>query len=388
MRIALVSPYDWCVKGGVNSHVAQLAGHYRKWGHDVTIFAPASWPDAISGECYPFGKPVTVPVGGSRARVSFSWMSPRARKILAEHDFDVMHAHEPLMPLVPYHMLRYTKAARVGTFHAASESRLHFYGITRPLAKRNMERLDDRIAVSPAAEHHISRFFPGEYTIIPNGIEYDHFARPADPIPEFMDGKKNILFVGRPDKRKGLPYLLKAFLQIRQVEPETRLIVVGAGDFSKYERIMSGIPDIVFRENVPYPELPRYHHSAHVYCCPNTGNESFGIVLAEAMAAGLPVVASDIPGFAAIVRDGVDGLLVRPRDEDDIAAAILRVLRSPALARDLGVAARARAIEFSWDTVAHRVFHRYEVALEVRGHPIPQRPPLQAALPGLARVGD
>lgn len=151
---------------------------------------------------------------------------------------------------------------------------------------------------------------------------------------------------------------------------------------------MSGIPDIVFRENVPYPELPRYHHSAHVYCCPNTGNESFGIVLAEAMAAGLPVVASDIPGFAAIVRDGVDGLLVRPRDEDDIAAAILRVLRSPALARDLGVAARARAIEFSWDTVAHRVFHRYEVALEVRGHPIPQRPPLQAALPGLARVGD
>jgi phosphatidylinositol alpha-mannosyltransferase len=374
MRIALVSPYDWCVKGGVNSHVEQLAANFRKWGHNVTIFAPASWPDAVAGECYVFGNPWTLPVGGSRARVSFSWMSPRARRLLAEQDFDIMHAHEPLMPLVPYHLFRYSNAVKVGTFHAASESKLHFYGFFGPLTKRNYNALDEKIAVSPAALAHIRRFYPDDdYTIIPNGIEYDHFAGPAEPLPEFMDGKKNILFVGRPDKRKGLPFLLKAYLRIKEKEPNCRLIVVGAGDFSRYERIMSHFPDVIFRENVPYHELPRYHHSAHVYCCPNTGNESFGIVLAEAMAAGLPVVASDIAAFAAIVTDGVDGLLTPPRDDAEIARNILRVLNNEALARDLGARAKERSREYSWDTVAHRVFERYEIALarrkgEERGH--------------------
>ena len=365
MRIALVSPYDWCVKGGVNNHVAQLAGYYRRWGHDVTIFAPASWPDAVASECFVFGKPWTLPVGGARARVSFNWMSPRARQMLAEQDFDVMHAHEPLMPLVPYHLFRYSKAVKVGTFHAASESKLHFYGVTGPLTRVNFDKLDERIAVSPAAVKHIRRFYPdAEYTIIPNGIEYEHFRQPAEPFPEFMDGKKNILFLGRPERRKGLPFLLKAYLKIKAARPDTRLIVVGAGDFTKYKGIMRNIPDVVFRENVPYPELPRYHHTAHVYCCPNTGNESFGIVLAEAMAAGLPLVASDIPAFRAIVTEEVDGLLVKPRDEDDIARAILRILANEPMARELGRKAQAKAEEYSWDTVAHHVFDQYEVAAE------------------------
>jgi phosphatidylinositol alpha-mannosyltransferase len=367
VRIALISPYDWCVKGGVNNHVEQLAAYYRRWGHDVTIFAPASWPDAVAGECYVFGRPSTLPVGGSKARVSFSWMSPKARKLLGEHDFDVMHAHEPLTPLVPYHLFRYSRAAKVGTFHAASESKLHFYQVTMPLTKLNYEKLDEMIAVSPAARAHIDRFYPGgDYTIIPNGIEYAHFATRSEPLPEFMDGKKNILFVGRPDKRKGLPYLLKAYLRIKSQEPDTRLIVVGAGDFSHYEGIMRQIPDVVFRENVPYPDLPRYHHSAHVYCCPNTGNESFGLVLAEAMAAGLPVVASDIAAFSAIVSDGEDGLLVTPRNDAELARTILRILRNETLARDLGAKATSRALEYSWDTVARRVFERYEVARDRR----------------------
>ena len=107
MRIALISPYDWCVKGGVNNHVAHLARVYREWGHDVTIFAPASWPDSVAGECYVFGATWTLPVGGSKVRISFSWMSPKAKRLLAERDFDIMHAHEPLLPMVPYHLFRY-----------------------------------------------------------------------------------------------------------------------------------------------------------------------------------------------------------------------------------------------------------------------------------------
>ena len=366
MRIALISPYDWCVKGGVNSHVDQLARRFRQWGHDVTIFAPASEPDAVAGECFVFGRPLSVPVSGSKARISFSWMSPKAKKLIAEGDFDVMHAHEPLMPLVAYHLFRYSRAAKIGTFHAAADGGNRFYSVTKFLSKMNFKKLDGKIAVSPAAVKLITRYYPGYYNIIPNGIEYEHFRRDREPLPEFTDGRQNILFVGRPEKRKGLQYLLRAYLRIREQETNTRLIVVGAGDFSRYERIMRAFPDVVFRENVPYGELPRYHKSAHVFCSPNTGNESQGYVLLEAMAAGLPVVASNIEGFAGVITDGVDGFLARPRDENDIAEKILRVLRNPTLAGNIGRAGQAQAVHYSWDSVAHRVMSYYERILYER----------------------
>jgi phosphatidylinositol alpha-mannosyltransferase len=367
MRIALISPYDWCVKGGVNNHVAQLAAFYRGWGHEVTIFAPASWPDSVAGECYVFGKPTTLPVGGAKARVSFSWMSPNAKRLLAERDFDIMHAHEPLMPLVPYHLFRYSKAVKIGTFHAAAEDGNPFYWLTKFVSKRNFRVLDGKIAVSPAAVRLITRYYPGYYNVIPNGIEYDHFRRPREPLPEFMDGRKNILFVGRPEKRKGLPYLLRAYLRVREQEPNTRLIVVGAGDFSTYRRIMRAFPDVVFRENVPYQELPRYHHSAHVFCAPNTGNESQGIVLLEAMAAGLPVVASRIEGAASVMTHEVTGLMATPRDEEDIARNVLRLLRNETFAGRIAERSREHAADYAWDTIAHRVFDYYERLLVEKG---------------------
>lgn len=370
MRIALISPYDWCVKGGVNNHVAHLARVYREWGHDVTIFAPASWPDSVAGECYVFGTTWTLPVGGSKARISFSWMSPKAKRLLAERDFDIMHAHEPLLPMVPYHLFRYSKAIKVGTFHAAAENGQLFYTLTKYVTPLNYRRLDGKIAVSPSAEQLISRYYPGHYDIIPNGIEYEHFAQPRPPLPEFDDGKKNILFVGRPEKRKGLPYLLKAYLKVRREEPDTRLIVVGAGDFSHYQRIMRPFPDVVFRENVPYDELPRYHKSAQVFCAPNTGNESQGYVLLEAMAAGLPVVASNFAAFAAVVTHEENGLLATPKDEDDIARSILRLLRNPALGKQLGASAHIEAERYSWENVARRVFAHYEQLLDARGRPL------------------
>lgn len=367
MKIALISPYDWCVPGGVNSHVAHLARHFRDWGHEVTIFAPASDPETVADEVYVFGKPWTWPVSGSVARISFSWMSPEAKKLLARSDFDVMHAHEPLMPLTPYHLFRYSSAAKIGTFHAASDQWNSYYVITKFLSRFNFKKLEGKIAVSAAAVRHVTRYYPGYYNIIPNGIEYEHFAAPREPLPEFVDGRKNILFVGRPEKRKGLQYLLRAYLRIREQEPDTRLIVVGAGDFSRYARLMRSFPDVVFRENVPYDELPRFHHSAHVMCCPNTGNESQGYSLLEAMAAGLPLVASNIEGFAGVVTDEVDGLLIRPKDPDELAAAVLQLLRNPQQAAALAEAARQSALHYAWEKIAHRVMAYYERIIYERG---------------------
>ncbi len=366
MKIAMVSPYDWCVPGGVNRHVLRLSEHFRGWGHDVTIFAPASHPSMVNGECVPVGRPRSVRASGSVARITFSRKAALVREQLEQGQFDIVHAHEPLMPLLPYYFLRHSTAANVGTFHAAKEGGNRVYEYTRSYTRRYFRKLDGKIAVSPAAVNLVSRYFDGYFNIIPNGIDFEHFAAPREPLPEFMDGKLNILFVGRPEKRKGLKYLLRAFVRIHEVMPDTRLIVVGAGDFSRYERTTQGIGDIVFRSHVPYDELPRYHHTAHVFCAPNTGNESQGYSIMEALAAGMAVVASNIEGFAGVITSELDGVLVRPRNEDAIAEAIIRVLRDESLRHRLAIAGQARADQYRWDTVAHKVMSYYERLLYER----------------------
>jgi phosphatidylinositol alpha-mannosyltransferase len=294
------------------------------------------------------------------ARISFTWSSPAVKAVLAEGNFDIVHLHEPLMPLLPYHFLRYSSSANVGTFHAAREGGSKIYDYTRPLTKRWFRKLDGKIAVSPAAASLVSRYFAGYFNIIPNGIDYAHFAGPHEPLAEFADGRTNILFVGRPEKRKGLKYLLRAFIRLKQQDPNVRLIVVGAGDFTRYERIMAPIGDVVFRSYVPYDELPRYHRSASIFCAPNTGNESQGVVLLEAMAAGVPVVASNIEGFAGVITDEVDGLLVRPKDGDALAAALLQLIRDPVQRSALAARGQATAEYYSWDNIARRVLSYYE----------------------------
>ena len=360
MKIAIVSPYDWCVEGGVKTHITHLTAYFREWGHEVTIFAPASNRASIGEEVVVMGKPRPMRVSGSVARITFAWKSPAVKKALSDGNFDVVHLHEPLMPLLPYHFLRYSKSATVGTFHAAKEGGNRFYGYTTPFTRRWFRKLEGKIAVSPAAVSLVSRYFQGYFNIIPNGIDYEHFSAPAEPLPEFEDGMNNILFVGRPEKRKGLKYLLRAYMRVQAQFPDTRLIVVGAGDFSRYERLMAPFPNVVFRPNVPYGDLPRYHRSATVFCCPNTGNESQGYVLLEALASGGAVVASNIEGFAGVMTHEEEGLLVKPKDPDALAAAIIRLLKDPKLRKQFGARGQALARHYSWDNVAHRVLSYYE----------------------------
>lgn len=359
MKIALVSPYDWCVEGGVKTHIAHLADYFRAWGHQVTIYAPASEPDKVMGECEVLGKPWSMRVNGSVARVTFAWKSPEVKEVMAREDFDILHLHEPLMPLLPYHFLRYSNCVTIGTFHAAKEGGNRFYSYTKPITRPWFRKLDGKIAVAHAAANLVSRYFTGYFNIIPNGIDYEHFRQDREPLPEFMDGRPNILFVGRPEKRKGLKYLLRAFILIKKQIPEARLIVVGAGDFSRYEKLVQP-EDVVFRSYVPYDQLPRYHRSAHVFCAPNTGGESQGYVLLEAMASGLPVVASNIEGFAGVITDELEGLLVRPKDPQAIATGIMRVLQTPGPSAEMGLRGQTQAAHYSWDNVARRVMSYYE----------------------------
>jgi phosphatidylinositol alpha-mannosyltransferase len=362
VKIALVSPYDWTVPGGVNSHCAHLRDQFVARGHQVTIAAPASRPVREPGVVTIGKRPLSLPVSGSRARISLSLtLGPAVRKLLAEERFDIVHVHEPFMPQLPIQFLRYSTTVNVGTWHAARESNIvYVYG--RRLIKRWQRKLDGKIAVSAAAVKHIEKYFPGYYNIIPNGVDIEHFERDVPPLLEFNDGKRNVLFVGRPEKRKGLKYLIRAFVGVQRAIPDSRLIVVGAGDFGRYESAVRNakLRDVVFRSHVPFSELPRYHHTAHVFCAPNTGFESQGIVLLEAMAAGLPIVASNIDGFAGVLTHGVEGLLVRPEDPQALADALIELLRDPERSKAMAQRGRERAQYYSWDRVSQQVLSYYE----------------------------
>jgi phosphatidylinositol alpha-mannosyltransferase len=208
-----------------------------------------------------------------------------------------------------------------------------------------------------------SKYVPGDYTIIPNGINLEHFSPNVHPVDRFCDDKLNILFVGRLESRKGLSYLLKAYKQVKGEIPNSRLIVVGPGTRlrRKYERLVrrEDLKDVVFLGHVAYDELPRYYKTADVFCSPATGRESFGIVLLEAMALGKPVVASNIDGYANVISHGVDGLLVPPRDERGLAQTLTSLLTDNLARQQLGARGKLRAQEFSWEHVARRVLNYY-----------------------------
>ena len=366
MKIGLVSPYDLAVPGGVNSHIYHLAENFKTLGHEVRTIAPSSDVTNLRPDAIVIGRPSSFPAGGSIARMS---MSPRlarpVKRVLEEEAFDVVHVHEPLVSLMPIQFLRFSSAINVGTFHAARESGAHLYTYTRRLLMQAFRRLDGKIAVSQAAASLIYPHFHGYYNIIPNGVDTARFAAQCEPLPEFDDGMLNILFVGRLEKRKGLRYLLRAFATVKAAQPNTRLVIVGGNDARQrraYQRWVSesNLRDVEFVGFASDDDLPRYHRSAHIFCAPNTGNESQGIILLEAMAAGLPVVASNLDGFAEVITHGVDGLLARPKDSEALTQALLELVKSPGLRAELGAKGRETAEQYSWERVSRRVLSYYQ----------------------------
>ena len=361
----MISPYDFAYPGGVTTHIARLADQFTTRGHEVNILAPCSVdPEAIQGyDIVPCGRPVPVPIGGTVARVSLSlWKRPRIKVLIRDGSYDVVHIHEPFAPVPPNLGARTSSALTVGTFHAFRE-RGHLYRMSKYMLRANPRRLDGRIAVSNAARSYVNRFHPGDYEIIPNGIEYDRFATPAPVLEEFDDGRINLVFVGRMEKRKGLRYLLSAYADLKWDYPELRLIVVGPGEpDDDSQRVMGerNLTDVVFAGQVSNEMLPAYYQTADIFCSPATGGESFGMVLLEAMAAGVPVVASDISGYRDVVTHGADGLLPAPSDPTALAGAIRTLIEDPDLRTQMGAAGRIKAHGYRWSEVATRVLDFYK----------------------------
>ena len=374
LKIGLVSPYDWSYPGGVQDHIAHLAAELRSRGNTVRILTPATGLRARQVEygVYKTGWAAPVRVNGSVARVAVApdWRG-RIRSLLRREQFDVLHLHEPLASALPLTMLHLSGVSPntlyVGTFHAwarrslTSTSDWAYYS-ARPLLGRYFRRLHGRIAVSPAAVEFVSRFFPGEYRIIPNGVDLARFSDGIPPLAQYNDGRFNIVFLGRLEQRKGLKYLLRAIPIIRQHYPNTRFLIGGDGPqrvgFQTYVA-QAGWRDVVFLGRVPAEDLPALYATADVFCAPNTGGESQGIVLLEAMASGRAVVASDIPGFRSVIRNHRDGLLVAAKNHEQLAWAVCHLLEDEDERRRLAQAARERANEFGWEHVAEQVLDYY-----------------------------
>ena len=374
MRILQVSPYDFPYPGGVTEHVLALDREFRALGHEVAIMAPsaAEAPEVENPNFYRVGRRIVpLPVNQSTARLTLSpTLLPRVRRFLDERQFDVIHLQEPLVPALPLTVLRYSKALNVGTFHAARKSAF-VYQSTRPLIRRLQQKLDGKIAVSQAARDLVFRSYRGEYRIIPNGIDIDFYGRDVEPLPPLTDGLFNILFVGRFDKRKGLSVLLRAMQLVQQLQPRTRLVLVGAyrpHQRRAYQRQVNqlGLRNVVFAGHVSQEDKQRYLKSSHIFCSPALGSESQGVVLLEAMAAGLPVVASDIPGYRALLLDGEGALLVPPKDHAALARTLLRLMRNDAKRAHLSEFGKQRAQAFAWPKIAARVVDYYEELLNER----------------------
>ena len=362
LSIGIVSPYGYPHPGGVNEHVRFTYEAMTRMGHDVWIITSKYGRERESeGHVIRLGTGWAAPTNGSIGRVTLGLRFKRqARELLARHPFDILHFHEPLVPFLSPTMLDASQTVNIGTFHAFGGFSPSYW-IGQRFAGGLADKLDGRIAVSGAARHFINRYFPGDYRIIPNGVDLDHFTG-AQPYEELRDGTLNLLFVGRFEERKGLIDLLKAYHRLRKRKVDARLLVVGDGPKRReYRRFVGlrGIRDVEWLGRVSDDEKVRYFASADIFCAPNTGQESFGIVLLEAMAAGVPIVASDIHGFKRVVERNVQGLLVEPKNHRALAAALYALARDPDLRHQMGEAGRARAPEYSWDRVTEQIVDFY-----------------------------
>lgn len=372
MKIALVSPYDFSHPGGVGRHITALFNNFTSTGHQVKVIAPSSKDVNEFGEHFiRIGRPFPIPASDSIIRVPVSLhLAPAIKKVMEEEKFDVVHLHEPFMPMLCSATLRFSNTVNVGTFHAAEGKPGYGFGrpVTSWILERRARKLHGHIAVSKPAMNYASHFVPGDYEIIPNGVDLKHFRPDVPLINDFTDGKLNIVFMGRLEFRKGINYLLKAFLQVKSEMPNTRLIICGPGTRlrQRYETWVKDarLQDVVFTGMVDYAAQPSYYRSADVFCAPATSRESFGLILLEAMATGRPIVATNIEGFASVVTNGQEGLLVPPMTDRPLAEALLKLLKDKQLRTQMGQKGLATAQKYSWEGVATRVLDYYGKTIE------------------------
>lgn len=366
MRIGLACPYTWDVPGGVQVHVRDLAESLIRLGHEVSVITPVDDEELLPPYAVSAGKAISVPYNGSAARILMGPVSAsRVRRWVREGDFDVIHAHEPTSPSVSLLACLASNGPLVATYHT-SNPRSRTLVVLQSALQLALEKVWANIAVSEAARRTIVEHLGVDAVLIPNGVDVATFAS-AEPLAALVSSAPTVLFVGRIDEpRKGLAVLLEALPEVARVLPDVRVLVAGPGDT---EEVESGM-DPAIRDRVHLlgmvsnADKPRLFRTADVYVAPNTGQESFGIVLLEAMAARTPVVASDIDAFRRVLDDGRAGSLFRNEDAADLAQVLIEVLREPAARAQQSAAGWKVVQQYDWSAVTAEIMQVYETVTQ------------------------
>ncbi|MEU3660799.1 glycosyltransferase family 4 protein [Streptomyces sp. NPDC032940] len=376
MRIGIVCPYSWDVPGGVQFHIRDLAEYFLRLGHEVSVLAPADDDTPLPPYVVSAGRAVPVPYNGSVARLNFGFLSAaRVRRWLHEGAFDVIHIHEPTSPSLGLLTCWAAQGPIVATFHTSnprSRAMIAAYAILQAA----LEKISARIAVSEYARRTLVEHLGGDAVVIPNGVDVGFFAG-AEPKSEWQTAEARssvegggarreggtIGFIGRIDEpRKGLPVLMRALPKILAARPETRLLVAGRGD---EKEAVASLPAelrsrVEFLGMISDEDKARLLRSVDLYVAPNTGGESFGIILVEAMSAGAPVLASDLDAFAQVLDQGAAGELFANEDADALADAAVRLLADPERRAELRERGSAHVRRFDWSTVGADILSVYE----------------------------
>jgi phosphatidylinositol alpha-mannosyltransferase len=367
LKLGIVTEYYYPLLGGISEHVHNTAVRLRKKGHCVKIIT-SKLQGAQDGTSSPgiirVGQSASILSNGSVARVTIGkHLISEIKHILERERFDLLHLHSPLVPTLPLLFLRKAKCPTVGTFHTYFDRSLWYWLLKSAVQKKLIDKLDGQIAVSRSCIDALSRFFKIDARIIPNGVDISEFRPDIPKLPQFDDGRKNLLFLGRLDPRNGFSMMMKSFELIKSRFSEIRLIIVGGGPFIHYysRLVPEHLRADIHLVGPVLEERNRYYATSDIFCSP-VEKASFGVTLLEAMASGKPIVATCNPGYREVLgRD--EGVLVPPHNPAAFAEAVLELLHNPGLGKAMGMNGRQKAIGYSWDKVTDLIDGFYEEIL-------------------------
>ncbi|CAB5240865.1 unannotated protein [freshwater metagenome] len=363
LKIGIVCPYGWDTPGGVQNHVRDLAEFLIAAGHQVSVLAPVIDESAVPDYVVSAGKPLAIPYNGAVARILFGPIAfARVRQWIAGGEFDILHLHEPAIPSISLLACWAAEGPMVGTFHAAAKKQKAIFAIG-PILEPVIEKLSARIAVSEAARSTLTEHLETDAVVIPNGI---YASRYTNGTPQERWMGNTLGFIGRfEEPRKGLSILMDALPIVARFAPDVRVFVAGPGESDDF--IKSIDPQLrgrlEFLGRISEEDKANFLASISLYIAPNTGGESFGIILAEALAGGAAVIASDIPAFDSLLGGGRFGELFSSEDSTDLAKRIIDLLRDDNRRKALARAGKSHAAQFDWDVVAEQIFSIYEMSM-------------------------
>ena len=363
LKIGIVCPYSWDTPGGVGNHIRDLAEFLIAAGHDVSVLAPVADEYQLPSYVVNAGKPISIPYNGAVARILFGPVAfARVRQWISLGNFDLLHLHEPAIPSIALLACWAADGPMVGTFHAAAKHQKIIFAIG-PILEPAIEKLSARIAVSEAARLTLTDHLDTDAVVIPNGI---YTSRYAHGNAQAKWQGNTIGFIGRfEEPRKGLSLLIAALPEIVGFVPDVKVFVAGPGDASEILKEID--PQLrshfEFLGQISEQEKTDFMASVALYVAPNTGGESFGIILAEALAGGACVVASDIPAFADLLGQGRYGALFPPENSTELAKVIIELLRDRDKRLNLAAAGKVHAQKFDWKVVAEQIYSVYEMSI-------------------------